>query len=256
MTRDEWDGLLKQFKLAWPSSPLTDAQGDAYFAVLQDLDKGECSRAIVQLVTDGAETAPPPHRILRVAADQGAASTATAQVAPAVPRAKEVSPESSEEEPSWLRRHAKLLATGAIALAVGVGIGAGTALLSAPDADVAFAQGKGEGFSEGKSEGRAEGIDIGDARGFSRGKRVGYRSGLTDGRERGYREGTEAGRADVFDSLNGGPPSVGNWYLIRYGSNNTIESWFSAPFETDTCQALISNGDGSYTLRDYGFCSG
>lgn len=252
MTRDEWDGLLKQINLAWPATPLTDAQGDAYYAVLQDLEKDECSRAIVQLVTEGADTVPPPHRILRVAADQGAASTTTAQVAPVVPRAKEVSPDLSEEgEPSWPRRHAKLLATGAIALAVGVGIGAGTALLSAPDADVAFAQGKTEGFDEG----RTEGIGIGDARGFSRGKRVGYRSGLSDGREKGFAEGKTAGRADVFDSLSGGSPSVGNWYLIQYGSNNTIESWFSEPFETGVCQSLIWNGGDSYTLREYGVCS-
>lgn len=253
MTRDEWNGLLKQINLAWPATPLTDAQGDAYFAVLKDLEKDECSRAIVELVTAGADTVPPPHRILRVAADQGAASTTTTPLAPAVPRAKESSSETPDgSEPPWFRRHAKILATGTIALAVGVGIGAGTALLSAPDADVAFGQGKAEGFTEG----RTEGIDIGDARGFSRGKRVGYRSGLSDGRARGFSEGKDAGRADVFDSLEGGPPSVGSWYLIRYGSGNSIDSWFSQPFETGDCKSLEWNGGDSYTLRDYGFCNG
>lgn len=258
MTRDEWDDLCKQMNLAWPNAPLSQNQSNVYFATLRDLDREEASNAIVTLVRSGADTVPPPRRILRVATDARTGATAPAEgvtaattvLRPGAPPAGKFvvdapaaagagAPAPGMAAPSgdqgWLRRNVRVIAGGVVTLVAGVGIGVGIAFAVAPNADKAYQQGK------------TEGIDIGDTRGYDRG----YESGKSDGYDTGFEEGKTA----VFSDLN---PVDDEFYLVQYDSSNGIGVYWDEPIQMGQCVTIRYTGgsteDGSsYNLARGGF---
>lgn len=265
MTRDEWDDLCKQLNLAWPNAPLSQNQSNVYFATLRDLDREEASNAIVTLVRSGADTVPPPRRILRVAMDarSGAGDTtnvtlvaATAAtraggpppgklVVTAPAAAEATTPQGGVAAPAeadgWLRRNARILVGGIAVLVVGVGIGVGIAFIVAPNADKAFAQGK------------AEGIDIGDTRGYKRGYSSGHDDGYSSGKSDGYSSGLDDGKTAVFTSMTGAAPIDGEFYIVRYSSSSGISYWWDTPIQTGECVSISYSGGDSYQLSRSGF---
>jgi serine/threonine-protein kinase len=174
-----------------------------------------------------------------------------------------------QEEPSTapqgvLRRLPRRFAAvaAAIALLVVAGVAVGGFFLghsSVTDPQVAreegFAAGSKAGFARGRSLGLEQGMGRGKTIGRRAGLAAGKREGLSQGRIEGYQDGYSEGRSSVFGSLEGDSPIPGSFYIVRYGDNDGISSWWDTPLTAGDCYQ-ITLGDQLRTFESdvFGSC--